>query len=90
MHSEDIHDVVRILRKEIRQWPVPAIGHYEGFSISPDLIDAYTEMVRELMTHRYSHVTRYSTNGFLRFWRLNRELFPAAGRMTANFDMTAR
>jgi len=28
MHSEDIHDVVRILRKEIRQWPVPAIGHY--------------------------------------------------------------
>ncbi len=28
MHSEDIHDVVRVLRKEIRQWPVPAIGHY--------------------------------------------------------------
>jgi endonuclease-3 len=28
MHSDDIHDVVRILRKEIRQWPVPAIGHY--------------------------------------------------------------
>ncbi len=23
-----IHDVVRILRKEVRQWPVPAIGHY--------------------------------------------------------------
>src|SRR5262245_52994261 len=28
MHSEDIHQVVRVLRKEIRQWPVPAIGHY--------------------------------------------------------------
>jgi endonuclease-3 len=28
MRSDDIHDVVRILRKEIRQWPVPAIGHY--------------------------------------------------------------
>jgi endonuclease-3 len=28
MHSEDIHHVVRILRKEIRQWPLPAIGHY--------------------------------------------------------------
>jgi endonuclease-3 len=28
MHSENIHDVVRILRKEIRQWPVPAIGHF--------------------------------------------------------------
>ena len=28
MRSDDIHEVVRILRKEIRQWPVPAIGHY--------------------------------------------------------------
>lgn len=28
MRSEDIHNVVRILRKEIRQWPLPAIGHY--------------------------------------------------------------
>ena len=28
MHSDDIHQVVRILRKEVRQWPVPALGHY--------------------------------------------------------------
>src|ERR1043165_6597886 len=28
MRSEDIHRVVSILRKEIRQWPVPAIAHY--------------------------------------------------------------
>ena len=28
MRSDSIHDVVRILRQEIRQWPVPAIGHY--------------------------------------------------------------
>jgi endonuclease-3 len=28
MRSEEIHNVVRILRKEIRQWPLPAIGHY--------------------------------------------------------------
>src|SRR2546422_9941874 len=28
MRSEDIHRVVSILRKEIRQWPMPAIGHY--------------------------------------------------------------
>jgi endonuclease-3 len=26
--AEDIHEVVRILRKEVRQWPLPAIGHY--------------------------------------------------------------
>src|SRR2546423_15081501 len=28
MHPDLIHHVVRILRKEIRQWPMPAIGHY--------------------------------------------------------------
>jgi endonuclease-3 len=28
MRSEDIHHVVRILRKEAKRWPVPAIGHY--------------------------------------------------------------
>jgi endonuclease-3 len=28
MRSEQIHDVLRILRKEVRQWPVPVIAHY--------------------------------------------------------------
>jgi endonuclease-3 len=28
MRAEDIHHVVRILRVQIRQWAVPAIGHY--------------------------------------------------------------
>jgi endonuclease III len=28
MRSDHIHQILRILRKEIRQWPVPAIGHY--------------------------------------------------------------
>src|SRR4051812_25148793 len=28
MRSEDIHEIVKVLRKENRQWPVPAIGHY--------------------------------------------------------------
>jgi endonuclease-3 len=28
MRPDDIHAIVRILRKEIRQWPMPAIGHY--------------------------------------------------------------
>jgi endonuclease-3 len=28
MRPEHIHPVVRIIRKEIRQWPLPAIGHY--------------------------------------------------------------
>jgi endonuclease-3 len=28
MRSEDIHEIVRVLRKEVRQWAVPAIGNY--------------------------------------------------------------
>jgi endonuclease III len=28
MRPEDIHDIVRVLRKEVRKWPVPAIGNY--------------------------------------------------------------
>lgn len=28
MRSEDIHQIVRVLQKEVRQWPLPAIGHY--------------------------------------------------------------
>src|SRR5262249_28883359 len=28
MRPEQIHDIIRILRKEVRHWPVPAIGHY--------------------------------------------------------------
>jgi endonuclease-3 len=28
MRSEDIHKIIRVLRKEVRQWPLPAIGHY--------------------------------------------------------------
>src|SRR5262245_31364961 len=28
MRPENVHDVVRIIRREIKQWPVPAIAHY--------------------------------------------------------------
>jgi len=28
MHSDDIHTVVRILKREIRRWPVPALAKY--------------------------------------------------------------
>jgi endonuclease-3 len=28
MENTDIRHVIRILKKEIRQWPVPALGHY--------------------------------------------------------------
>src|SRR5678816_2317534 len=28
MRPENVHNVVRIIRREIKQWPVPAIAHY--------------------------------------------------------------
>ena len=45
---------------------VYAIVNYEGFSIEPELLDAYGEMVQWLMQRFYSGVTRYTTSSFLR------------------------
>ena len=46
--------------------PVYAVVNYENFSILPELLDPYVDMVRRLMERHYSGVTRYSTSGFLR------------------------
>lgn len=46
--------------------PVPAVVNYDHFSISPELLDAYGEMVKGLEMRFYSTVSRYTTNGFLR------------------------
>jgi propionate CoA-transferase len=45
---------------------VYAIVNYDNFSVTPELWDAYSDMVRHLTDHYYSSVTRYSTSGFLR------------------------
>ncbi len=45
---------------------VPAIVNYDNFSISPDLLDDYIEMVRDLTERFYSRVTRYTTSTFMR------------------------
>ena len=37
-----------------------------GFSILPELLDAYSAMVQDLTDRFYSGVTRYTTSGFLR------------------------
>lgn len=59
---------------------VAAIVNYDNFSITPELLEPYAEMVRGLVQRHYSAVTRYTTNTFLRA-RLgdafaNRELPP--------------
>ena len=45
---------------------VAAIVNYDRFSIAPELIDDYTEMVKGLMDRHYSEVTRYTASTFLR------------------------
>jgi propionate CoA-transferase len=46
---------------------VYAIVNYDNFSISPELLDEYSAMVRSLTDRFYSGVSRYTTSGFLRF-----------------------
>jgi len=43
-----------------------AIVNYDNFSIAPEVIDAYSDMVTELVSRFYSDVTRYTTSSFLR------------------------
>jgi propionate CoA-transferase len=45
---------------------VKAIVNYDNFVILPELLDPYSDMVRGLTADFYSHVTRYTTSGFLR------------------------
>jgi len=28
MHDQDIHQIIQTLRKEVKQWRVPVVGHY--------------------------------------------------------------
>jgi len=43
-----------------------AIVNYENFSLQPEVVDTYSDMVRDLMQHYYIDVTRYTTSAFLR------------------------
>jgi propionate CoA-transferase len=43
-----------------------AIVNYDNFSIRPDMLDAYSEMVMKLVNNCYDGVTRYTTSSFLR------------------------
>ena len=45
---------------------VPALVNYDNFTVLPDALDAYSDMVRDVASRRYSKVTRYTTSAFLR------------------------
>jgi propionate CoA-transferase len=50
--------------------PLPAkvytIVNYDHFSIAPEIVDAYTDMVKVLVDRYYFATTRYTTSTFLR------------------------
>ena len=45
---------------------VYTIVNYDNFSILPDIVDVYTDMVKYLVDTYYTGVTRYTTSTFLR------------------------
>lgn len=45
---------------------VYAVVNYDGFVLAPEVEDAYTEMVKDLVERYYRGVTRYTTSSFLR------------------------
>ena len=45
---------------------VYAVVNYDNFSITPELVGAYTDMVKGLVKRYYTGVTRYTTSAFLR------------------------
>ena len=45
---------------------VQAIINYDNFSLLPEVLDAYMDMVSELVRDHYSGVSRYTTSNFLR------------------------
>jgi propionate CoA-transferase len=44
---------------------VAAIVNYDNFTVMPDVINAYVDMVRDVVGDHYSHVTRYTTSAFV-------------------------
>ena len=45
---------------------VRAVVNYDHFTVAPELLDAYGDMVRDLTQRFYAEVTRYTTSAFLR------------------------
>ncbi len=45
---------------------VRVVVNYDRFTVAPELLDAYSDMVRDLTARFYLDVTRYTTSAFLR------------------------
>lgn len=62
---EAIGNAVRALCEPLGH-KVYTVVNYDGFVLAPEIEDAYTQMVRELVQRYYHGVTRYTTSSFLR------------------------
>jgi propionate CoA-transferase len=64
----DVEDI----RQQVEQHVAPlgrrvdAVVNYDHFTILPDVLDAYSEMVKGLVERHYRSVARYTTSSFLR------------------------
>ena len=65
---EQIDDIRRLIGEKLGKLDhkVYAIINYDNFSIAPELLDGYVEMVRDVVTRYYTRVTRYTTSAFTR------------------------
>ncbi len=66
--SETIEEIKEAVEKVIvpLKKKVFTIVNYDNFTIAPHLIDAYMDMVRDLMDKYYLDASRYTTSTFLR------------------------
>ena len=66
--QQDIDNVRREIERNLEPLgrKVYGIVNYDNFVIAPDLIDAWTEMVKDVVERYYWGVTRYTTSNFLR------------------------
>ena len=62
---EKIRDAVENILSTVGR-KVYTIVNYDNFSILPEFVDEYTDMVKYLVDNYYSGVTRYTTSAFLR------------------------
>lgn len=66
--SEDIAEIMEFVTETLSPLgkKVFTIVNYDNFFINQDLIDEYTQMIKELVEKYYISTTRYTTSAFLR------------------------
>jgi len=66
--TQEVQDIKKAVEKIVAPLgkKVYTIVNYDNFTILPDIVDEYTDMVKYLVDTYYSGVTRYTTSAFLR------------------------